>query len=1314
MRPWLFATTLAALALAMIASSVVALRQSPHPDMFRPIGPWDFAKADWWLYPLERNAFKRTVVNGDLNAVYLLPGTQKIWVAGAGGRILHSEDGGATWTQQHPAPPKTAAPAASLSLVTTAYAAELRPAQSSRKEAPLARVPALGKRQLMEAAAILAKAGLRLGKVTEVSSSAPQGTVLKQFPAAGQAVSRGSSVAVVIAKGAINRKEKSAPNTKPVEKPTSPKKPAQGKANTPPPVDPETAHLESIFFVNADAGWAVGAGGTILATRDGGKTWQAQTSGKRASLSSVQFLADGQRGWAVGDGGIILATSNGGENWRQQKNGHRQSLNAVNFLADGQRGWAVGDGGIILVTSNGGESWRPERYGKTPSLYAVTFLADGQRGWAVGDGIILATVNGGKNWRQQKNGERQSLYAVMFLADGRRGWAVGKGGTVLATGNGGENWRLQTRTNGKDLQSVQFLKSGQRGWAVGKGGTILATSNGGDRWYAQSSGARAGEANLDMSASYARYPAPWYLAVLLLLSAAGAALLAFVDVSSERPDEEKLTIPGAATTLRSDEPVADKAQDRLGYRPAVEALAAFIRNKDTDPRVTLAVTGEWGSGKSSIMRMLQTELRRAGFRTAWFNAWHQQQEGRPLTALFNAIREQAVPSVFRSPIAALRVRSRLIWGRGWLYRIVAIAVPLLVLLALGDLLAGGRADAARRVELWFDHYVLHMQRTVVTRKSLEKLSPFVKAEQKTNGSETTAKKTAAESAGDPCDDGKLKESLASAGPLRPTAYCFMKHALLWNPSGNSGDCTDLRRLPASEHCVFTRPEDLIATVSEGAYNSVGKLWPSERNAIAKAAETLPPPALFPGLEYYLLPLAALLGLFVTKGASIYGLQLIRPLQNLLVSGASGGGPRKEPTGTIERYRTEFALLADALDGRLVVFIDDLDRCTAETVTAMMELTNYLVDVGRCFVVVGADMDRVMCCIKPPSPEDRDASYAGEYLRKLVHIELPVPQHRDSLSRLFDGPARKSNERSGDKDSHPVWTWLRGAASRRWPAMRPWVRALAVIVLTVGPLAAAFIFGGMLHEARDGVPQAFSVRDKQQAKAEGRTGKTEPNGRSSNKQSISSTRPGTTDKDRFEPPPPSRPPWVVFGTLALLVTGAFGWRLLRQHRERVIVALGGAIRSRDSDRFIEGLAVWRNVVSLYDPTPRGIKRFYNRARLFGAYDHEDVDALRRAGASVDPTDDAHIVAMAAIHHADPKLLERLMDDIKRIEREGGDPAERLPELLDRLGSDDKSRGAAGEGRKLAESLRKHVERFHALPSGAEMQRFYERVERIHVR
>ena len=74
-----------------------------------------------------------------------------------------------------------------------------------------------------------------------------------------------------------------------------------------------TGDLEDVDFVDVGNGWAVGAGGTVLNTQDGGNTWVTQTSGTTQDLQSVSF-ADANSGWAVGANGTILETSDGGSN----------------------------------------------------------------------------------------------------------------------------------------------------------------------------------------------------------------------------------------------------------------------------------------------------------------------------------------------------------------------------------------------------------------------------------------------------------------------------------------------------------------------------------------------------------------------------------------------------------------------------------------------------------------------------------------------------------------------------------------------------------------------------------------------------------------------------------------------------------------------------------------------------------------------------------------------------------------------------------------------------------------------------------------
>src|SRR5262249_27488186 len=59
-----------------------------------------------------------------------------------------------------------------------------------------------------------------------------------------------------------------------------------------------------------------------------------------AGLRSIQFVDDNE-GWAAGDDGVVWHTINGGKNWERQSTGTRASLRCVHFL-NPYSGWAVG------------------------------------------------------------------------------------------------------------------------------------------------------------------------------------------------------------------------------------------------------------------------------------------------------------------------------------------------------------------------------------------------------------------------------------------------------------------------------------------------------------------------------------------------------------------------------------------------------------------------------------------------------------------------------------------------------------------------------------------------------------------------------------------------------------------------------------------------------------------------------------------------------------------------------------------------------------------------------------------------------------
>lgn len=241
-------------------------------------------------------------------------------------------------------------------------------------------------------------------------------------------------------------------------------------------------NLWGVHFVDVRTGWVVGEKGLILATDDGGRHWRSQASGTEKNLSSVCFT-DSHTGWAVGQTGTILTTRDTGEHWQPQPSGTKTNLSSV-YFADEHTGWVVGNDGVILLTHDAGHRWQPQPSSANDSLSGVHF-ADVLNGWAVGlNGIILATHDAGEHWQPQPSGTHRSLRAVHF-ADARNGWAVGPNGTIQARGAGGY-WLPQHSGTYKDLWGVHFVDASV-GWVVGEDRTILATHDGGDHWQPQTS-----------------------------------------------------------------------------------------------------------------------------------------------------------------------------------------------------------------------------------------------------------------------------------------------------------------------------------------------------------------------------------------------------------------------------------------------------------------------------------------------------------------------------------------------------------------------------------------------------------------------------------------------------------------------------------------------------------------------------------------------------------------------------------------------------------------------------------------------------------
>jgi len=107
--------------------------------------------------------------------------------------------------------------------------------------------------------------------------------------------------------------------------------------------------------------------------------------------------------------------------------------------------------------------------------------------------------------------------------------------------------------------------------------------------------------------------------------------------------------------------------DALNRKPVVEFLVGLIGR--TGGPFVLALDSPWGSGKTTIVRMLEAELKRQKFQSVYFNAWQVDYVTDPLVALVSSIdqielADEKAAISFKHHLKAVRKVTSLVAKRG--------------------------------------------------------------------------------------------------------------------------------------------------------------------------------------------------------------------------------------------------------------------------------------------------------------------------------------------------------------------------------------------------------------------------------------------------------------------------------------------------------------------------------------------------------------------------------------------------------------------------------------------------------------------------
>ncbi len=263
---------------------------------------------------------------------------------------------------------------------------------------------------------------------------------------------------------------------------------AGGVALAPAQRGPGTAHGMMLAATHAGARLViVGERGAVLLSDDQGATFrQAAEVPVNLTLTAVSFV-DAREGWAVGHGGTVLHTGDGGEHWQLQHQdlGRDQPLFSV-YFRDAQNGWATGLWSLLLATSDGGKSWTPVTLGapegqKRADLNLLdVFESPSHKLFITAEqGKVLSSDDGGKSWHYLSTGNAASLWSGV-AGQGNTLLVAGLRGRILRSADGGANWA--SIASPAEASVTHLARQGGAVWAGTVDGTLLRSDDDGISW----------------------------------------------------------------------------------------------------------------------------------------------------------------------------------------------------------------------------------------------------------------------------------------------------------------------------------------------------------------------------------------------------------------------------------------------------------------------------------------------------------------------------------------------------------------------------------------------------------------------------------------------------------------------------------------------------------------------------------------------------------------------------------------------------------------------------------------------------------------
>jgi len=406
--------------------------------------------------------------------------------------------------------------------------------------------------------------------------------------------------------------------------------------------------------------------------------------------------------------------------------------------------------------------------------------------------------------------------------------------------------------------------------------------------------------------------------------------------------------------LASDEPYVYVGDDLLGREDQVENLAHFITATPTP--FTFAVYGQWGSGKTRFLKDVQVELKKKStseqpITTVWFDLWEHQSDADAAVAMIQCAMEELDPR----------------WQKDRHLRQV-----------LGQLISATSVGSNFSI----DHSSVKAGVTISTSNWKEASKAVKEKELEVLDRQGEMKE-------------KFRQVLDALVTPVPGIGWFLVPVLII-----------LGLLIWAGVSLWIEFSTQISRAFSWLWTYVDPVWGTIWNILVPLRIELI--LIVVGLVVWMVVLVVRRRMGRNRGGPTFRAQRIRWYS--LIAGKMAIAKKRERkkaeqdrNGT-EDKRNESREDREDAQGRVVFFIDDLDRCLPEQALALLERIRLFLAVegSSCIFVLGLDPDAIEPIVSSkyaqPSAETRAADQQKredlftEYLEKLIQfsIRLPIP------------------------------------------------------------------------------------------------------------------------------------------------------------------------------------------------------------------------------------------------------------------------------------------------------------------------------------